>query len=298
MSLRQSMFGTGQWHGLRSLGTVPLRLVDVGGANRLPSPWARVGSSLSVISFEPDTRSSVSATARATTTTVPAGLAGRKGTRLLHLTRKPELTSLFEPDFDLVKMYQGAERWEVLDRLEVPVTTLDSSLAGAGRRHDALKLDVQGAELEILQGAMRTLSEILLVQVEVEFVELYRGQPLFGHVDEFLRSREFVLADLDIHRWHRKSVTMQRTRRPDSGEIIFADAVYMRDPASIPAESLEVAIALSMLFRLPALALAYAARLTERPEVVNELQRRVRPRFIDRIALGGADRLQRWARRF
>ena len=56
---------------------------------------------------------------------------------------------------------------------------------------DFIKLDVQGSELTILSNAKRLLESCLLVQVEVEFVELYEGQPLFSDVDNFMRSRCF-----------------------------------------------------------------------------------------------------------
>jgi FkbM family methyltransferase len=54
-----------------------------------------------------------------------------------------------------------------------------------------LKLDVQGGELAVLQGAEAVLSSVDAVLVEVSFVELYAGQPLADDVWSELRSRGF-----------------------------------------------------------------------------------------------------------
>ncbi|MFY7697106.1 MAG: hypothetical protein ACOVQK_12230 [Cyanobium sp.] len=39
-----------------------------------------------------------------------------------------------------------------------------------------------------LQNATTVLATASVIQCEVEFVELYKGQPLFADVDSFLRS--------------------------------------------------------------------------------------------------------------
>jgi Methyltransferase FkbM domain len=51
---------------------------------------------------------------------------------------------------------------------------------------DAIKLDTQGSELDILRGATHVLPTVSLIDIEVEFNELYDGQPLFCDVDRFL----------------------------------------------------------------------------------------------------------------
>lgn len=98
--------------------------------------------------------------------------------------------SLYAPNSPLVEKFQNlAELMRPVGRHAVSTTRLDD-IAGISDV-DFIKIDVQGAELSIFQNASRALSGALLIQTEVEFVELYVGQPLFADVDTFLRGRGF-----------------------------------------------------------------------------------------------------------
>ena len=79
----------------------------------------------------------------------------------------------------------------------VPVVRLDDVV----REHRVedplvLKVDVEGAELSVLDGAQDVLKRAALVLLEVAFVELINGAPLFGEVVEYMRRRDFVVAEL------------------------------------------------------------------------------------------------------
>lgn len=65
-----------------------------------------------------------------------------------------------------------------------------------GPPFDFLKLDTQGSEKRILEGASKTLETIEVIQVEMSLIELNEGAPLFGDVVAFLNERNFVLFDI------------------------------------------------------------------------------------------------------
>ena len=52
-------------------------------------------------------------------------------------------------------------------------------------------MDVQGAELMILENAQTILNNVIIFQTEADFIELFKGQPSFGELDGFIRSEEF-----------------------------------------------------------------------------------------------------------
>ncbi len=58
---------------------------------------------------------------------------------------------------------------------------------------DLIKLDVQGYELEVLLGAERAVAASTALLVELSFVEIYRGQPLFDEVERYCVDRGFRL---------------------------------------------------------------------------------------------------------
>lgn len=57
---------------------------------------------------------------------------------------------------------------------------------------DFIYMDVQGAELMVLQGAGDLLADVGAIWMEVEAVELYKSQPLKNDVERFMDSHGFV----------------------------------------------------------------------------------------------------------
>ena len=57
---------------------------------------------------------------------------------------------------------------------------------------DFVHIDVQGAELMVLEGAGDFLTKIKLIWMEVEAVELYKNQPLKNDVEQFMKKNNFV----------------------------------------------------------------------------------------------------------
>lgn len=62
---------------------------------------------------------------------------------------------------------------------------------------DMIKIDVQGAELLVLEGASQTLAEATFVQVEVSVIEYNKGGACMWEVDEAFRSHGFYLYEMD-----------------------------------------------------------------------------------------------------
>ena len=57
---------------------------------------------------------------------------------------------------------------------------------------DFIHMDVQGAELMVLQGAENYIDKISMIWLEVEAVELYKGQPLKNDIEAFLKGNGFT----------------------------------------------------------------------------------------------------------
>lgn len=126
-------------------------------------------------------------------------LSDRVGTAVLHLSSAEgsrqsdghRSSSLLEPG-----LTTEVHPWlEFKQRIEVPTDTLDAFCARAGITGiDLIHMDVQGAELMVLRGAPVMLPRVKTIWMEVERVQLYKGQPVKRDVETFMRANGFVLA--------------------------------------------------------------------------------------------------------
>lgn len=89
----------------------------------------------------------------------------------------------------------------------VQVETLDSVWQQYYTQGDRLmlKIDVQGFEFEVLEGAKTLLSKCEFVLLELSTTTLYRGQKLYFEFDEFLRSNNYEIFNVFPHFWDKSS---------------------------------------------------------------------------------------------
>ena len=151
-----------------------------------------------------------------------------------HIARYPGCSSLYEADPGVIDLFNsiGASvggNFTVTSTHPVQTTRLDD-VQGLPPI-DFIKVDIQGAELDVLKHATRTLESTLVIESEVEFIELYKKQPLFGDLQVFLRDHGFV--------FHKFVDIGGRAFRPFSGpggnpftaisQVLWADAIFVRD---------------------------------------------------------------------
>lgn len=108
----------------------------------------------------------------------------------------------------------------VADRevIEVQVVTLaDFAHDNAVEAIDILKLDLQGHELEAIVGLGELIETVKIIYVEVQFVELYEGAPLFSEVESYLRNRGLAFFQF-----------FDLVRSPKDGRLLYGDAMFVR----------------------------------------------------------------------
>jgi FkbM family methyltransferase len=205
----------------------PLVIADAGASGGLHPRWRAFDGRFKAVGFEPDERAYAALAAAPDRTWVRAALAGHVGQCELHVTKAQTATSVLMPNRGLVdEIFAEPDGFDIQSTVSVPCTPVDEVAREQGLAISMLKIDTQGSELDILRGAQRTLADTLsAVEVEVEFVELYTGQPLFADVDRFMREAGFTLLDLGnflYHKWRRTAHVSGR-----KGQLISADALYV-----------------------------------------------------------------------
>ncbi len=183
---------------LASILSDPLVVVDVGCRWGFADRWDRLGERCINVGFDPDREECERLAARYADRTnvrlVPLALGPTPGSATLHMTKDPGGYSILPTVEDVVERHPSLEGGRVEGTTTIELTTLDGWCATANvERVDVIKIDTQGSELGVLQGADRILGGVRAVEVEVEFNELYQGVPLFSEIDRFLRERDFVL---------------------------------------------------------------------------------------------------------
>lgn len=114
-----------------------------------------------------------------------------------------------------------------MSKTTVNCDSLDNVILGEKRDEiDFIKLDTQGTELKILDGARKVLEHpVIGLEVEVEFVEMYKNQSLFGAVHESMIPLGFEYLDFtSLVRWDASEL-------PREGQLIFGDVLLVRPPA-------------------------------------------------------------------
>jgi FkbM family methyltransferase len=117
-------------------------------------------------------------------------LASRDELRDLHVTGADTLASLLSPAADLAAHFGPAAARA--STLRVPTRRLDATLSiDQLPSPRLLKIDVQGAELEVLRGAGAMLSGFDAVKLEISFETYYAGQAQFSEVISLMTEHGF-----------------------------------------------------------------------------------------------------------
>jgi FkbM family methyltransferase len=209
-------------------------LVDVGARGGLQYPWETVCSQMSITFFEPEPTEHDKLKLRIKNCEVlPFGLSNRIGERKLYVTKAPGCTSLYPPNTKLLKHFPEVDRFQVVATPIIKLETIDHLIENKQLHEmDFIKIDVQGAELDVLKGGEKTLShELVGLEVEIEFLEIYEGQPLFSDVDSYIQ-KIIGLRLMDLRKVYWKHQICGENS-PRKGVIAFGDALYLRPAESI-----------------------------------------------------------------
>lgn len=200
-------------------------LVDVGASGGVEPRWAAIKNMLSCILFEPDERSFEDLQPSEDEITYPYIVGDKTGEKAFYLCRKPQVSSGFKPNADLLSRFPEAERYDVIEKETFSCSTLDHIIPTDTVDVDFIKLDVQGAEAEVISGAQSLLQgPVIGVEAEVWLSEVYKEQPLLGDISALLTSKGFEFYDFtNILRWERDQFTR-------FGQNVMGDVLFLKTP--------------------------------------------------------------------
>ena len=115
----------------------------------------------------------------------------------------------------------------------VECRSLDSLFSGSNDLIDFLKIDVEGGEGSILQGARNLLSDgkILFVKSEFLISPIYKDMALLGKQHEILNEYGLLLIDLDFKHPRYTWGSPSKIAPIEDRQFLFAgDAYFVKDP--------------------------------------------------------------------
>ncbi len=178
----------------------------------------------------------------------PTALGRTEETRTFYNTAHPMCSSLYAPNEQLIRLYNGMEVSYLASTGSVATVSMDHFADQHGIRSvDFIKIDIQGAELEVFQGGHTTLKEVLATVCEVEFVPLYVGQPLFGDVCTFLDKEGLMFHKFRSISGRTLAPLVIRDDPNFSTQHLWADAVFVRHISKLAELSSQKVLKLAML---------------------------------------------------
>ncbi len=134
--------------------------------------------------------------------------------------------SVHSPSSSFLKMeeihkeaFPESSQGQLQEPIDVEVDALDNIFENTKLdKNILLKIDVQGFENEVIDGAHRLLSKAMVLIIEMSMVKLYQDQPLFHDVYQNLHKHGFQFKG-----------NLAQMLHPVSGEVVQVDAVFVRE---------------------------------------------------------------------
>jgi FkbM family methyltransferase len=149
--------------------------------------------------------------------------------RRLHLcTPESGMSSLLRPSPQQLAFFNGFDRFGAV-KGAVDVDTVRLADVEELQAIDFLKMDIQGAELMVLENAGAALDSCVAIQLEASFITLYEGQPTFGEIDLWMRRHGFHPHRFtDVKHWSIAPTVRDNNYRVPFNQLLECDIVYMR----------------------------------------------------------------------
>lgn len=230
LSQEQARHSSTLWAQVRSFAEDRLfTIVDVGAQNlasekHIYSPLCRADIRYRIIGFEPlQDRASERSVLDGPHTIIHPVAIGDGATHTLYVNNDDATSSFYPLDEVFCADFEHLHTLKLASTSELATYRLDDILPP--EPIEFLKLDIQGAEFLALQNARVALERTAVVHCEVEFDQIYKGQPLFHDVSKLLLDSGFYLVDLQVaHKYFNKNSRGVTGR----DRLLWADAIFFR----------------------------------------------------------------------
>ena len=137
--------------------------------------------------------------------------------KLYFLGKRSGSSSMYKPNQNMFDLYNFKKKnfslFDITKEIDIECTTINESLDNLNIKYlDFLKIDTQGAELEILKGLGKYLP--LLMKIEVQVIPMYENVPDWGELINYLHKKDYMVCE-----WI--EIGSHITRCPTEMDVIF-----------------------------------------------------------------------------
>ena len=144
------------------------------------------------------------------------GLGNTVGKSVINISRNSVSSSILDINQILI---DAAPETNYVSTQKIKINRLDNFVEEiAFTKRFFLKIDAQGFESKILEGAEGCFKNIYALQLELACISLYKGEKLFDEMKLFIESKGFYLSSLE-----------SGFAEPKSGRLLQVEAVFLRE---------------------------------------------------------------------
>ena len=214
----------------------PVKILDIGARGGLEEHWKVYQSDIVQIGIEPDRVECDRLNKNSDEHHIfyPFALGRKTEKRPFYVCQGQGSSSFYPANREFIERFdaQSSQLMTIRQTIEQETISLDTFCEQENLTQlDFIKLDVEGSELDILQGGKECLKQVIGLSLEVLFHSFLRNQPTFSEIDLWLQEQGFYLYDLASYRHGRKDFDLPSDSygNTQDGQVLWAQALYLRD---------------------------------------------------------------------
>lgn len=179
------------------------------------------------------------------------GLSDKGGQGVLWITPNPGSSSTKKPLESYSIRYRRPGAYTSSKKQVIQTETIEELIIRSDARGGlALKLDIEGSELEVLLGLDESIGRVLLVKTEVSFQKIRESQSMPAEILLFMEDAGFDLVEIsaidDLRRtgdkstFPSKNLTLHHYPIYSKGDVGTAEFMFLRRVGTVPPDLLRV----------------------------------------------------------
>ena len=134
---------------------------------------------------------------------------------IINVSEKSDCSSILNM---LPSHIESASGLKYIAQQEITIKKLDSVFSSFASNSDKvmIKIDTQGFEKNVIDGALESLKRIMIIQIEMSIVPMYENEMLFIEMIQYLEKKNFQLYSLENGHFNR-----------NTGQLLQVDGIFV-----------------------------------------------------------------------